>query len=86
MPAALSAICVPVNARNKNMNVPINSPRKAAISLRMGLCCLGVDSDGGADDGSWTGKVGFFSVVPWVLLVIKDMRLCLLRTVMAMCY
>lgn len=73
---------MPVKARNKNINVPMNSPRKTAISLRRVLFCLGADSDEGTDEGSWTGRVGFFSVVPWVLPVMKDIRLCLLRTVM----
>lgn len=85
VPAALSAICVPVKARNRNINVPISSPRKAAISLRTVVGDFGAASDGCADEGSWTGRVGslllYFSAVSFP--VMKDIRLCLLRTVMS---
>jgi hypothetical protein len=54
-PAALRAICVPAKARDRNMKVPMNSPMKALISVRIVWSCFRL-LGAGVGEGSWRGN------------------------------
>lgn len=59
---------MPAKARDKNINVPISSPRKAAASV-LRVCCRDPTSRRVTGEGSWNGSSGS---VPLIWLPLSD--------------